>query len=162
MREVWDLYRGSGEKAGITVLRGDPIPEGLYHLSVSTWIRNGTGQYLLSQRHPDKQYPLLWECTGGCALSGEDSLQTAVREVGEELGVALDPGGGALIYRERREQPQDFYDVWLFQADFDLGSCILQKEEVVAARWALKEQIAELFRQGKLHPLLSYFAEVIP
>ena len=35
------------------------------HLSVSVWIVNQQGQYLLSQRHPKKQYPLYWECTGG-------------------------------------------------------------------------------------------------
>ena len=67
--------------------RGEIIPKGLYHLSVSVWIVNQQGQYLLSQRHPKKQYPLYWECTGGSVLSGETSLQGAIREVKEELGM---------------------------------------------------------------------------
>ena len=68
--EKWDLYNAKREKSGITVCRGEIIQKGLYHLSVSVWIVNQKGQYLLSQRHPKKQYPLYWECTGGSVLSG--------------------------------------------------------------------------------------------
>lgn len=50
--EKWDLYNAKREKSGITVCRGEIIPKGLYHLSVSVWIVNQQGQYLLSQRHP--------------------------------------------------------------------------------------------------------------
>lgn len=49
--EKWDLYNAKREKSGITVCRGEIIPKGLYHLSVSVWIVNQQGQYLLSQRH---------------------------------------------------------------------------------------------------------------
>ena len=87
--EKWDLYNAKREKTGLTMQRGENIPKGLYHLVVSVWIVNQQGQYLLSQRHPDKQYPLYWECTGGAVLSGENSLQGAVREVKEELGITL-------------------------------------------------------------------------
>lgn len=112
--EKWDLYNAKREKSGIAVCRGEIIPKGLYHLSVSVWIVNQQGQYLLSQRHPKKQYPLYWECTGGSVLSGETSLQGAIREVKEELGILLTPGSEKLIYQSRRENVQDFYDVWLF------------------------------------------------
>ena len=100
--EKWDLYNAKREKSGITVCRGEIIPKGLYHLSVSVWIVNQQGQYLLSQRHPKKQYPLYWECTGGSVLSGETSLQGAIREVKEELGILLTPGSEKLIYQSRR------------------------------------------------------------
>ena len=46
--EKWDLYNAKREKSGITVCRGEIIPKGLYHLSVSVWIVNQQGQYLLS------------------------------------------------------------------------------------------------------------------
>ena len=105
--EKWDLYNAKREKSGITVCRGEIIPKGLYHLSVSVWIVNQQGQYLLSQRHPKKQYPLYWECTGGSVLSGETSLQGAIREVKEELGILLTPGSERLIYQSRRENVQD-------------------------------------------------------
>ena len=120
--EKWDLYNAKREKSGITMCRGEIIPKGLYHLSVSVWIVNQQGQYLLSQRHPKKQYPLYWECTGGSVLSGETSLQGAIREVKEELGILLTPGSEKLIYQTRRENVQDFYDDGnevLLQLDID-------------------------------------------
>ena len=93
MKEVWDLYDAKGNKTGYTLVRGRPIPEGCYHLVVSVWIINNRGEYLLSQRHPDKPYPLRWECTGGAVLSGEDSLGGALREVpgfvGNKRGICM-------------------------------------------------------------------------
>ena len=92
MAEIWDLYDAAGRRAGTTMKRGDPVPRGFYTLSVSVWLTNGRGEYLLSKRHPAKKFPNLWECTGGGALAGEESLEAGVREVREELGIALRPG----------------------------------------------------------------------
>jgi isopentenyldiphosphate isomerase len=63
MTELWDLYNEERKKTG-TILRGTPIPKGQYHLVISAWIVNSKGEYLLSQRHPNKAYPYFWECTG--------------------------------------------------------------------------------------------------
>ncbi len=78
--EKWDLYNAKREKSGITVCRGEIIPKGLYHLSVSAWIVNQQGQYLLSQRHPKKQYPLYWKCTGWfCTFRGNQLARSNPR-----------------------------------------------------------------------------------
>lgn len=158
--EKWDLYNAKREKSGITVCRGEIIPKGLYHLSVSAWIVNQQGQYLLSQRHPKKQYPLYWECTGGSVLSGETSLQGAIREVKEELGILLTPGSEKLIYQTRRENVQDFYDVWLFHKNIKIEEMRLQETEVVDVQWVNPDKLFEMFRLKQLHPLITYdFAE---
>ncbi len=164
MAEYWDLYDADRNKTNLIHNRANPIPSNLYHLVVSVWIRNVDGKYLLSQRHPDKEYPLLWECTGGSALSGENSLQAAIREVKEELGISLNPKMGQLIYQVRRNRTQDFYDVWLFElkTELRLSACVLQETEVIDIKWASKEQIAELFNKECLHPLLHYFEYIIP
>ena len=98
--EKWDLYNAKREKQGL-LCSAEKISPKLYHLVVSVWIVNQQGQYLLSQRHPDKQYPLYWECTGGSVLSGETSLQGAIREVKEELGILLTPGSEKLNLSEQ-------------------------------------------------------------
>ena len=92
MAEIWDLYDAERRRTGKTMMRGEPVPRGFYTLSVSVWLTNGRGEYLLSKRHPAKKFPNLWECTGGGALAGEESLEAGVREVREELGIALRPG----------------------------------------------------------------------
>ena len=159
--EKWDLYNAKREKAGIVVCRGETIPKGLYHLSVSAWIVNQQGQYLLSQRHPKKQYPLCWECTGGSVLFGENSLQGAVREVKEELGISLTPGNEKLIYQIRRENVQDFYYVWLFHKDIKIEEMHLQETEVVDVQWVSPDKLFEMFCLKQLHPLLTYVEELI-
>lgn len=159
--EKWDLYNAKREKSGITMCRGEIIPKGLYHLSVSVWIVNQQGQYLLSQRHPKKQYPLYWECTGGSVLSGETSLQGAIREVKEELGILLTPGSEKLIYQSRRENVQDFYDVWLFHKDIKIEEMRLQETEVVDVQWVNPDKLFEMFRLKHLHPLITYVYQLI-
>lgn len=126
--EKWDLYNAKREKTRLTMQRGENIPKGLYHLVVSAWIVNQQGQYLLSQRHPDKQYPLYWECTGGAVLSGENSLQGAVREVKEELGITLAPEQGKPIYQFRREDMQDFM------------TCGYSMQILTSRKWCYKKQ----------------------
>lgn len=93
--EEWDLYDAQGSRTGQKIKRGEPIPPGSYHRVVSVWLVNGKTEVLLSQRHPEKSYPLLWECTGGCVIAGETSLEGAVREVREELGICLEPKRGS-------------------------------------------------------------------
>ena len=161
MTELWDLYNGERKKTGATLLRGTPIPNGQYHLVVSVWIVNSKGQYLLSQRHPDKPYPYFWECTGGSVLAGEDSLKGALREVKEELGISLEVSQGKLIYQTRREASQDFYDVWLFHADIDIEKITLQETEVVAVQWVNRDNLLDMYRKGKLHPLIDYIHEIL-
>lgn len=157
----WTLYNAKREKSGITMCRGEIIPKGLYHLSVSVWIVNQQGQYLLSQRHPKKQYPLYWECTGGSVFSGETSLQGAIREVKEELGILLTPGSEKLIYQTRRENVQDFYDVWLFHRDIKIEEMRLQETEVVDVQWVSSDKLFEMFRLKQLHPLITYVDQLI-
>ena len=99
------------------------------------WIVNSQGQYLLSQRHPQKTYPLCWECTGGSVLAGEDSLNGVMREVRGELEIMLNPFKAEMIYHTRREEVQDFYDVWLFHADIDISEIKMQETEVISVQW---------------------------
>ena len=154
--EFWDLYNDKREKTGRIHERGKAIPEGYYHLCVSVWLVNRKGEFLLSQRHPDKEYPLCWECTGGSVLAGESSLDGALREVKEELGITLAPEKGKILFQTRRDKRQDYYDVWIFPYDVDIENLRLQSTEVVAARWVNRETLLDLYQRGKLHPLLNY------
>lgn len=156
MIELWDLYDGERNRTCNVISRNSPIPNGLFHISVSVWIRNSKGQYLISQRHSQKTYPLYWECTGGSITSGEDSLAGAVREVKEELGIYLNPLGGKIIYQTCRTKTQDFYDVWLFFKDLDIKEICLQDKEVIDAKWVDRGELVKMYNDGKLHPLIDY------
>ena len=160
MLEMWDLYNDKREKTWKVLPHSVPVPKGVYHLTDSAWIEKSQGKYLLSQRHPQKTYPLCWECTGGSVLAGEDSLNGAMREVREELGIMLNPFKAEIIYHTRREEVQDFYDVWLFHADIDISKIKMQKTEVVGVQWVNRDDLFDMLHNGKLHPLIDYIEEI--
>ena len=139
--------------------RGDAVPEGLFHLSVSGWITDGQSRVLLTQRAACKRYPLRWEGTGGCVRAGEDSLTAIVREIREELGVDVPAASARLIHSVRRES--DFYDVYVFTRRA-LPPLKLQREEVADARWVTCAELPDMLRRGELHPLLDYLDELMP
>lgn len=159
--ELWDLYDENRQRTGETVQRGVVIPQGSYHLVAGAWIRNSQGQFLISQRHPNKNYPNYWECTGGSISAGENSLEGAIREVHEELGIVLSSDNAILIHQERRDKMQDFYDAWLFHADIPVTSLKLQSTEVTSAKWVNIETLYKMFLNNEIHPLIDYIDKIL-
>lgn len=153
--ELWDIYDKNRNIAGRTHERGTPLSDGDYHLVVSIWIINSNQEILLAKRHPDKHYPNMWECPGGSALAGETSLEAALREVKEEIGIDLSCSDGELMKSERRHH--DFRDVWLFTHDFSLEDAVLQPEEVTDAKWVTILELESMFKDGIVVPSLGYY-----
>ena len=87
---------------------------------VHVWIRNSKGEYLIAQRSANRPtFPLVWECVDGSVIKGEDSLQGALREVKEEVGVDLLPEKGHVILSDIKKIEfgkvvNKIVDVWLF------------------------------------------------
>ena len=151
--EIWDLYDRDRNLTGETAVRGEPLPEGRYHLVVDILFLNSRGETLLQRRARDKDVmPDLWSVTGGSALAGEDSTAACIRETEEELGFLPDMRRARVLIIERRDRPNRsfFRDVWLIRQDVDIADMRFQPEEVQDAMWILPEKIAgdgELQRQ---------------
>ena len=152
MIELWDIVDEHGNRTGKTMVKGTPMKKGEYHLSVSVWIQNDAGDYLVSQRVPTKIAPNMWETTGGAAISGEDSLSAALRETKEELGVTLYPENGRVLksytYPHSSGDGAAYIEVWLFRQNIDIDTVVLQKEETCDVKWASKEQIKQMMDQN--------------
>ena len=86
-KELWDAYDREGNLLGYDLVRGEPVPEGVYHLVVEIYPVTHDGRILVTRRHPDKTWGLYWEITGGSVVKGEKPLQAAVRELREETGI---------------------------------------------------------------------------
>lgn len=130
---------------------------------VHVWIRNGRGEWLIDKRSPEKDLaPNIWETTGGSALAGENSLEAALREAREELGIALSPEEGRLWRSLRRDDQRyrDFCDIWLFEREVPLESVVFQPGETCDARWASAETIREMMREGTYFHT-PYFEELV-
>lgn len=144
--EIWDILDENGEKTGRTMVRGGNPKHGEYYLAVHIWIRNGRGEYLIQKRSDTKPlWPGMWAATGGAAISGEDSLDAALREVEEELGIKADQGNMRLIKRLKRKGT--FADVWLLESDIPLEKIIMQQEEVSDVRWVSMEELKAMIRR---------------
>ncbi|MGO1044131.1 NUDIX domain-containing protein [Clostridioides difficile] len=88
--ELWDLYNADGIKTGNVIERDNPIEEGYYHLAVEVWIVDSNSQILIQKRSENKKtLPNIWGMTTGCIVSGEESLDGAIREAKEEIGIDI-------------------------------------------------------------------------
>ena len=70
MVEIWDAYHADGTLAGCDLVRGEPIPDGLYHLVVVIIVQHSDGTLLLMKRDYKKpSFPGYYECSAGGAVS---------------------------------------------------------------------------------------------
>ena len=76
--EIWELYDAQEKKTGKTMVRGEEVPPGMYHIVVHIWPLNSRGEFLIQRRALTLQWkPGIWAGTGGSAVSGEDPLSAA-------------------------------------------------------------------------------------
>ena len=161
--EIWDLYDENRELLGKDHVRGEQLPIDGYHLVVHVWIRNSKGEYLIAQRSANRQtYPLMWECVDGSVIKGEDSLQGALREVKEEVGVDLLPKKGHVILSDIKKIEfgkvvNKIVDVWLFEYDGEVDLSNATTDEVAQVAWMNRSQIKELFDANMFVDTLEYF-----
>lgn len=161
--EIWDLYDENRELLGKDHVRGEQLPIDGYHLVVHVWIRNAKGEYLIAQRSANRPtFPLVWECVDGSVVKGEDSLQGALREAKEEVGVDLLPEKGHVILSDIKKIEfgkvvNKMVDVWLFEYDGEVDLSNATTDEVAQVAWMNQEQIKELFEHNMFVETLEYF-----
>ena len=161
--EIWDLYDENRELLGKNHVRGEQLPIDGYHLVVHVWIRNSKGEYLIAQRSANRlTFPLVWECVDGSVIKGEDSLQGALREVKEEVGVDLLPEKGHVILSDIKKIEfgkvvNKIVDVWLFEYDGEVDLSNATTDEVAQVAWMNRSQIKELFDANMFVDTLEYF-----
>lgn len=142
MTEFFDLYTYDRRKTGNRVMRGEPIPHGEYHIVVQIMSVNNQGEVLLTQRVPQKTSGGRWECSGGCAITGETSKEAAVRELFEETGIRSYPSELSLEWTFTTDSMiRDFYIV---HKNVGLDRLVLQDSEVCAAKWVTFDRLIEM------------------
>lgn len=149
--EIWDGYYADGTLAGIDLIRGEEVPEGLYHLVTLILVRHRDGDYLLMRRDPAKpDFGGWWEATaGGSALKGESSQECARRELREETGI--EEGTFELI--RRVVEDGGIYDYYLCVTDWDKSAIRMQEGETVAFRWLSPEEFEAFIDSEEIIPV---------
>ncbi len=155
--ELWDAYDNKLNKLdGVTLVRGQQIPQGVYHLVCDVIVRHTDGTYLLMQRDPRKHHGLMWEATaGGSALSGETPLECAKRELREETGVVAHE----LVEVGRETSSNSYYVEFLCVTDCAKDSVTLQEGETVAYKWVTRKQLLNMSAKRLVTQRMQQFIE---
>ena len=148
-RELWDVYSFDRSLTGRTMYRGDPVPDGGFHLVVHICVFAPDGRMLIQRRQTTKRgWPGLWDLSaGGCAVAGEDSQTAAERELFEELGIHTSFAGVRPKLSIGFET--GFDDVFFTGYAGAPEALRLQPEEVQAVRWAEAGQGLRLLDEGR-------------
>lgn len=158
MTEYFDLYTSDRRRTGNRIQRGAPIPRGEYHIVVQIMTVNSRSEILLTQRVPQKTSGGRWECSGGCAISGETSREAAVRELFEETGIRAYPGEISLEWTLTTDSMiRDFYIV---HKDVSLDRLVLQSTEVCAAKWVTYDRLLEMAENGQTTRTVARWLEM--
>lgn len=166
-QEIFDVLDSSGQLTGRYVERGRTLDRGDYHLVVHVWKHNKQGQWLIDRRsfYRGSSMDGKWETTGGAAVAGDDSLQAALRETREELGIELDPGQGCLFHRGIRQREDGhgwIQDVWVFEWNGSLDDISFQESETCDAKWVDFETISRMMADGEFlgEKIYPYFNDL--
>jgi 8-oxo-dGTP pyrophosphatase MutT (NUDIX family) len=158
MSELWDVYSIDRKRTGKTCYRGEQgnLADGEFHMWVMVWIKNPkTGKYLISQRAADKVTdPLKWETVAGHVIAGETSLEAALREVYEEVGITLKAEDAKLIaskvattYDGQRHNwiRDSFYFETTEEPDLNKATT----KEVLQTKWVTFEEFKGMYEGGE-------------
>lgn len=145
-----DIYDPEGKRTGKVVSRNTVPGENERFLVVHVCVFNSRGEMLLQQRQLTKdRFPGCWDVSaGGFALSGETPADAVRRELSEELGISASEEQLRWLLREPFSYVLD--DFFLCRADLSLNSLRLQEQEVMAAKWAGREEVLQMRASGEL------------
>ena len=150
--ELWDAYTKDGLRTGGILIRGESVPDGLYHLVCEVLVRHRDGSFLAMKRwHKKEGYPGWWETTaGGSALQGEDMWQCVRREMKEETG--LDGENFTPIGCRITADDHVIFHSFLCVVGCDKTSVTLQKGETEDYRWLTEQEFVEFVNSGHMIP----------
>jgi isopentenyl-diphosphate Delta-isomerase len=169
--EYIDILDEKGNKIGLTESKRIAHEKGLWHLAVHIWVYNSKGEILIQHRCKEKRsHPNMWDVSvGGHVSAGESAIESALRELDEEIGLKarkedLDFYGRkkASVIVDEKFHNNEFYEIYLLRKErkFEFR---LQKEEVDKVNWidadSLKQDIIK--HPDKYVPHGDYWFEMI-
>ena len=160
MEEQIDILKADGTPAGYSRGRTEVHAKGLWHRTVHIWAFDSKGRILFQLRSRVKENnPGLFDTScAGHISAGDSSVNAAVRELREELGVHKSSRDLEYLFEAKHESvlnggsylDNEYYDVYkVTLSDQEANSLVPQPGEVDAFRWMTRE---EFFAKHKLHP----------
>ena len=184
--EIFDIVDETGKPIGKTVTRAKAHEEGIPHRTAHIWVArdvNGEIEVLLQKRALNKEsFPGRYDTSSaGHIQAGDEPLESAIRELSEELGIQAEPedlqfAGTFRIQYEKEFHGKMFKDnefsfVYIYKGEVQISELSIQKEELESVEWFNLEEVYRACRPprdekfcvplGGLEIVRKYFREKI-
>ena len=169
------LYEVSKESTGVYYTHIMQVLSMMgYTGTVHIWIRRKTEKgydLLLQKRSKQKDsFPGCYDISSAGHISaGDEPLETALRELEEELGIKAEPEQLKKVCMHEGSMNGNFYGrefknheistVYMYEETVDITKLKLQKEEVEEVMWMDQEELIQKVRDGGI-PNCIYLDEV--
>lgn len=156
-----ELDEKTGDLTGKVISKKEAHRIGKWHGSIHILLinRDKTKTFLQKRSKYKDLYPNMWDiAVGGHIAKGETPLETARRELQEELGLNLKEFDIEKVDRIKEQfnnngiVSNEYVTIYLVCGDMDLSKINLQEEEVSEAKWCTKNELNELIKQQKIIP----------
>ena len=150
MEEIFDVTDDNGFPTGQQVTRSEAHNKGIPHRTAHTWILRKSGdsyQVLLQKRSANKEsFPSMYDTSSaGHIQAGDEPLETAQRELFEELGIKSNEGDFTFAGKFHINYAKEFHGkmfrdnevafVYAYEKPIDETKLILQSDEVEEVNW---------------------------
>ena len=156
--EIFDIIDENGNPTGKTVERSIAHAEGIRHRTAHIWIirrKNGRTEILLQKRSRNKDsFPGKFDTSSaGHIQAGDEPLESALRELKEELGIHAVPEdlqfagkfpiSFAKEFHGKMFRDEEIAFVYIYQEPVNTAELVLQTEEVEEVQWFDLEEVYE-------------------
>ena len=165
--EYLDIVDENGTPTGETVSRDAAHREGIRHRTAHVWVVRNRAEaepgyeILLQKRSEEKEsFPGMYDTSSaGHIPAGDEPLESALRELKEELGIAAAPEDlrFAGIFRIRYEKEfhgslfrdNEVTSVYIYDHPVEIEKLVLQESEVSQVRWFGLEEVRDEIRRSR-------------
>ena len=147
MEEILDIYTRDGKHIGSkTRSECHQKNPGFYHKPAWIWIVNGNKEFLVQKRSMlKKNRPGFWDISSaGHVEAGETSVEGAIRETKEELGIDTKPEDYKYIGEFTSDITWEIGQIFILKLNVKIEDFKLQKEEVDKVEWLPFDEFKKL------------------
>ena len=167
--ELFDVLDENGNKTGMTKERGVAHREGSPHATVHMWVvreketEHGRDYDVLLQKRSackDSNPGCYDISSAGHVEAGAGLLESAIREIGEELGLAVTAEDLHYVgvhnaafeaeFHGRMFRDKEFSSVYVYTKPVDIADLKLQESEVESVKWMDYEECLKGVQDGSL------------
>ena len=159
MKEYLEIFDAQNQPQNQQLLRREVHQAGHWHRTAQIYVLNQANELLCNLRHPSKDlFPLLWDVSIGGHLEPGESYETcALRELGEELGITVNPEKLtylATVKVDGADKIANLIDrehvgVFIYQTNLNLSEFNFQQEEITELRYLPLETVEANLRASQ-------------